>query len=549
MTSRWRTLLFFLLLSRTELILAQIKYSTPEEVKVGAVIGNVAKDLGLDVSTLTTRRFRIVSGADGALFEVNPNNGVLFVHRRIDREQLCDRNAACLTDLKIVAEDPLEVHYVTVEIKDANDHAPSFADKEKVVEIVELTSPGARFQLPGARDPDAGINSVQRYKLSQNEHFNLEIRDRDEDKIPFLVLQKQLDREQKTHHSLMLTAIDGGAPPRSANLSITVRVLDINDNRPVFSKEVYSVTLRENTPINTIIIKVQTTDLDEGPNGEVEYAFGGDVTTDALKLFSIDRLKGDIRVIGLVDYEVANVYKLDVQASDKGIPPMTTDCRVIIKIEDVNDNEPEIDITSLSGKVSEDAKPGTVVALISVSDRDSGLNGKVVCSLSKNVPFELKPSFKENIYSLVTKETLDREAVSHYDVLLKATDCGEPPLSKLKTLSIQVSDVNDNTPEFLHSPLQLYLLENNAPGGSIFFVSASDKDLNENAVVSYSLLRDEGGQKDMTSFLNINNENGQITALKSFDFERIKTFQFQVVATDSGAPSLSTNVLLLEDKT
>ncbi|XP_013854975.1 protocadherin alpha-7, partial [Austrofundulus limnaeus] len=542
MTSLSGALFFFLIFCRTELISAQLKYSTLEEVKVGAVIGNVAKDLGLDVSMLSSRRFRIVSGADGALFEVNTNNGVLFVQKNIDREQLCDGNAACFTDLKIVVENPLEVHYVTVEIIDANDHAPSFAEKEKVIEIAESTAPGARFQLPGARDPDAGINAVQRYKMSQNEHFNLEIRDRGEDKIPLLVLQRQLDREQNRNHSLILTAKDGGTPPRSANLNITIKVLDNNDNRPTFSEDIYSVTLQENAAINTYITQVKATDLDEGFNGNIEFAFGGDVNPDVLKLFSLDKQKGEIRVIGLIDYETANVYNLDVQASDKGTPPMTTDCRVIIKVQDVNDNKPEIEITSLSSMIPEDSKPGTVVALISVKDSDSGLNGKVVCRLPENIPFDLKPSFKENMYSLITKETLDRESVSHYDILLTATDCGEPPLSTLKTLSIQVSDVNDNAPTFLHSPLELYLIENNTPGGSIFYVSASDRDLNENAVVSYRLVKGEGGHTDMTSFLNIHAENGQISALKSFDFESLKTFQFQVVATDSGAPSLSSNV-------
>nr|XP_015800923.2 protocadherin alpha-8 [Nothobranchius furzeri] len=542
MTDRSRLLLFFLLLCHSELVLAQIKYSTPEEVKVGAAIGNVAKDLGLDVSSLISRRVRIVSGADGALFEVNPNNGVLYVHMKIDREQLCDRNAACLTDLKLVVENPLEVHYVTVEIIDSNDHTPSFTEKEKVIEIAESTAPGARFQLSLARDPDVGINSVQRYKLSQNDHFQLEIRDRDEDKIPFLVLQQQLDREQKTNHSLLLTAIDGGTPPRSANLNITVKVLDINDNRPTFSKDIYSVTLQENAAVNAIVLNVQATDLDEGTNGEVQYAFGGDINSRVLQLFSLDKQTGEIRVKGLIDYETANVYKLDVQASDKGSPPMKTDCRVIIKIQDKNDNKPEIEITSLSSTVPEDSKPGTVIALISVSDSDSGLNGKVLCRLTEHVPFELKPSFKENMYSLVTKEALDREAVSHYDVFITATDCGEPPLSALKALGIRVSDVNDNAPEYPHSPLELYLTENNPPGGSLYSVSACDMDLNENAVVSYRVIKGESGHKDMASFLNINSENGEISALKSFDFETLKTFQFQVVASDSGSPSLSSNV-------
>lgn len=399
-------LLFSLLCCFGELVSAQIKYSTPEEVKVGAIIGNVAKDLGLDVSTLANRRFRIVSGAQDALFEVNPNNGVLYVHKNLDREQLCDRNGACSIDVKIVVENPLEIHYVTVEITDANDHAPTFVEKEKLIEIAENTLPGARFQLPGARDPDVGINSVQRYKLSQNEHFNLEIRDRGDDKIPFLVLQRPLDREQKINHSLILTAMDGGTPPKSANLNITIKVLDINDNRPSFSKEVYSVVLKENVALETVVIKVQATDLDEGTNGDVEYAFGGDTNSKVLELFSLDRNTGEIRVKGQIDYETANVFKLDVQASDRGQPPMTTDCRVIIKIQDVNDNKPEIEVTSISSMVPEDSKHGTVISLISVTDIDSGLNGKVQCSLTGNVPFELKPSFKENMYSLVTKEKL-----------------------------------------------------------------------------------------------------------------------------------------------
>ncbi|XP_071313476.1 protocadherin alpha-8-like [Trachinotus anak] len=537
-----RPLFFSLLFCFGELVIAQIKYSTPEEVKVGAIIGNVAKDLGLDVSTLTNRRFRIVSGAQDALFEVNPNNGVLYVHKNLDREQLCDRNGACLTDLKIVVENPLEIHYVTVEITDANDHVPSFAEKEKIIEIAETTLPGARFQLPGARDPDVGINSIQRYKLSQNDNFHLEIRDRGEDKIPFLVLQRHLDREQKTNHSLILTAIDGGAPPKSANLNLTIKVLDINDNRPTFSKEVYSVMIQENVALDTVVIKVEATDLDEGTNGDVEYAFGGDRNSKVLELFTLDRKTGEIRVNGQIDYETADVFKLDVQASDKGQPPMTTDCRVLIKIQDINDNKPEIEVTSISNMVPEDSKHGTVISLISVTDVDSGLNGKVICSLTENVPFELKPSFKENMYSLVTKETLDRETVSHYDISITATDCGEPPLSTFKTLSIQVSDVNDNIPEFSHSPLELYLTENNAPGASIFSVYAFDKDLNENAAVSYRIIRGIGGHNDMASFLNINSDNGHISALKSFDFETLKTFQFHVVASDSGTPSLSSNV-------
>ncbi|XP_026050066.1 protocadherin alpha-8-like [Astatotilapia calliptera] len=538
----WLAISFSLMLSCVERVSAQIKYSIQEEVKVGSVVGNVAKDLGLDISSLEERRFRIVSGAEDAQFEVNSNNGVLYVHGNIDREELCERIHPCIKNLKLVAENPMEIHYVGVEIIDVNDNSPSFTDEEKIVEIPESTLQGKRFQLPAARDPDVVTNTVRMYKLNHNDHFSLQIREMGEDKIPFLVLQKSLDREKENAHKLILTAVDGGNPPRTGTLNVTVIVLDSNDNHPTFNQELYSVTIPENVDRDTSVTTVNATDLDEGVNGKIEYFFGGELNTKLYNTFSLDKDTGEIRVKGGIDFENMEVYKLDVHATDKGQPPMSTNCRVIINVLDLNDNKPEIEVTSLSKIVSEDSKPGTVVALISITDQDAGLNGKVICSISDNVPFDLKPSFQDNMYSLVIKHKLDRESVSHYDVTITATDCGVPPLSTSRTLSIDVSDVNDNAPQFAQNPVELYLVENNEPGKPIFSVSASDKDLNENAALTYRIIREESSQQKNAAFLNINSDNGQITALKSFDFETLKTFQFQVVASDSGTPLLSNNV-------
>ncbi|XP_037833446.1 protocadherin alpha-6-like [Kryptolebias marmoratus] len=516
---------------------AQIRYSVPEEVKEGSVVGNVAKDLGLDITSLTDRLFRVVSGRKEAIFDVNQNNGALHVSNHIDREELCEGSGACLIELKILVENPLEMHYVTVEITDVNDNSPSFPEKQQTIEIGELTLPGKRFQLHAAQDPDAGINSIRTYTLTPNDYFEINIRQSDAGLIPFLVLKKSLDREQKTKHTFVVTVLDGGKPPKSGRLNISIIVLDINDNRPIFSKEMYELSIKENIQVGTSVFKMDAKDLDEGRNGEVEYSLGKTLSRRVYDIFELNKLTGEITVKGLVDYEEKDVYELDVEASDKGTPPLTGECRVIIKIIDINDNPPEIEITSLSNKVSEDSKPGTVISLISLVDKDSGLNGKVIPSIINEVPFELKPSYKENIYSVVTKSVLDRESLTHYEIKIKTTDCGDPPLSTFKSLSIEISDVNDNKPEFPQNPLHVYLKENNVAGTSILFVSATDNDLNENAAISYHILR-EGSKNDVTAYLNINSENGQITALKSFDFETLKTFQFQVVATDSGAPSL-----------
>ncbi|XP_030595800.1 protocadherin alpha-8-like isoform X17 [Archocentrus centrarchus] len=537
----WFAFHFSLLLFFGEQAFAELRYSIPEEMKEGTIVGNVAKDLGLDKTSLTDRRFRVVSGSKDAYFEVNPDSGSLQVRKKTDREELCQGNGACLIELKMLVENPLEIHYVVVEITDVNDHTPSFSEKEQTFEIAEQSSPGTRLELHAARDPDTGINSIRRYTLSSNDHFDIEVSQSDEDKIPFLVLKKSLDREKNNKHFLFVTAVDGGKPPRSGTLNVSITVLDINDNLPTFKQDTYQIEIFENVSVGTTVARVNATDPDEGTNGEIEYSLSKTLARKVYEMFDLDSVSGEITLKKGLNFEDSEMYKLDVQASDKGTPPLTSKCRVIVKIKDVNDNPPEIDVTSLSNTVPEDSKPGTVISLISVTDKDSGVNGKIISRITQGVPFELKPSYKENTYSVVSSGFLDRELMSHYDITIEAADCGDPPLSSFKTLSIQIADVNDNSPQFPQNPLQCYMLENNFAGRSIFSVSATDNDANENAAISYHLLR-TGGENDVTVFLNVNPDNGHITALKSFDFETLKTFQFQVVASDSGTPSLSSNV-------
>ncbi|XP_029021003.1 protocadherin alpha-8-like isoform X17 [Betta splendens] len=543
--AQWRWIAFIVLLillwSRAS---AQIRYSIPEEVKEGTVVGNLAKDLGLEKNTLKERGCRIVEDSTESFFHINPNDGILYVERIIDREQVCDRSSVCLINLKTVLENPLEIHYVTVEVLDVNDHSPSFTLRDSRLDISESALPGLRLQLQAAHDADVGQFSIQEYKLSPNDHFRLEVKDRGKDgKIPVLVLLKTLDRETKKSHKLLVTAIDGGKPSNSGTAEINVTVLDINDNMPVFTEDNYSVRLEENAPVGTTVMRVNATDLDEGSNGEVSYSLGNNVNSRLRELFRVDESTGDIIVQGSIDFELQESFEIDIQASDKGSAPLRTDKSVLVNIVDLNDNAPLIEVTSFSKAITEDARLGTTVALISVIDKDSGLNGKVICSFIQDVPFALSPSTRDNMYSIVTKSPLDREKRSTYDVTIVAKDAGVPSLSSEKSISIIVSDVNDNRPEFSANPYTFYVTENNSPGASVFSVTASDHDEGDNARIVYHVLRDGKDSNKLHSLnLNINSENGQISALKSFDFETLKTFQFQVVASDSGTPSLSSNV-------
>uniref|UniRef100_A0A6Q2XQM6 Cadherin domain-containing protein n=1 Tax=Esox lucius TaxID=8010 RepID=A0A6Q2XQM6_ESOLU len=538
---KWVALVAVLILSWSGAT-AQIIYSISEEIKEGTIVGNIAKDLGIDLSTLKHRGFRIVSGSTETLFQVNQNDGILYVAHKIDREEVCERSSVCLLNLKTLLENPLEIHYVSVEVIDVNDHSPSFPEKEKRFEISESVLPGARFQLPPARDPDGSLYSVQQYKLSHNDYFRLEVKDRGEDgKIPVLNLQKPLDREAAIRHTLLLTALDGGKPPRSGTIEIIVDVLDINDNIPVFTKESYSVMLTENAPIGTTVVTVNATDVDEGSNGEVFYSFGSNVDKNVLSIFWIDPKTGTITTKGIVDFETTKAFEIRAEVNDGAQPPMTSHSKVLIEVLDVNDNAPDITVTSLLDTVKEDTKTGTAIALVSVLDKDGGENGVVKCNISNNLPFRLETNYK-NYYSLVVDGPLDRESVSQYNVTITATDQGTPPLSSTSIITVHVSDVNDNPPRFSEPVINVYVKENSRVGEILISVCALDADSNEHGQVSYSLLESTSNSAPLSTMVTINSLTGDIISLQSFNYEEIKTFQFKVQATDSGVPPLSSNV-------
>ncbi|KAI4902023.1 hypothetical protein NFI96_023144 [Prochilodus magdalenae] len=519
----------------------QIRYTIPEELSEGTVVGNIAKDLDLKLSEVFERNLRIASESGKQYFSVDPAKGELGVKERIDREALCGQSATCLLPLEAIVENPLQLYRVEIEIQDINDNSPVFQNNEKVLNVYESIAPGARFRLEAAQDPDVGANSLRTYTLSKNDHFVLDIKtEKDGSKIPQLVLETSLDREKQPTLTLLLTALDGGKPARTGTAEITVRVLDINDNAPVFEKAQYDAQIAENTQTGAVIVSVRAVDRDEGANSEIRYSFAPHTTEVIQHLFSIDAVTGDIRVKTDIDYEAGNSFKFDIVATDEGIPPMEGICNVNIEILDMNDNPPEIVLKSLPSPVREDAPVGTVVALISAKDLDTGENGKVSLSLLPGVPFTLKPSIS-NHYTLITDRKLDRESHSAYTVIIVAADSGSPQLTSRQEILVSVLDVNDNPPVFTQPFYTVYVKENSAAGSILCSVSASDPDQGENSKVSYSVVDSRVLDTPVSSYIYINSENGSIFSMHSFDYERMKVFQIQVQAKDHGSPSLSSN--------
>ena len=543
--SRWHysglILLFILLGTLREARAGQIHYSIPEELDKGSFVGNIARDLGLEPQELAERGVRIVSRGRMQLFALNSRSGSLVTAGRIDREELCAQRARCLVNFNILVEDKLNLFPVEVEIVDINDNAPRFLREELEVKIIENAALSSRFPLMEVYDPDVGVNSLQGFKLSENSHFSVEMPGKaDGPKYPELVLERALDREEQAIHRLVLTATDGGDPARSSVARILVTVLDANDNAPVFTQPVYRVNVPENLPVGTPVLSVNATDQDEGVHAEVTYSVVR-ITEKISKTFCLNVLTGEISTSAILDYEDTSFYELDIEARDG--PGLQDRAKVLITILDVNDNVPEVVVTSGSRLVAESTPPGTVIILFQVYDRDSGLNGLVTCSISRSLPFELEKSV-DNYYRLVTSTVLDREQVSTYNITVTATDKGMPPLSTEMLISLNVADINDNPPAFPHTSYSVYIPENNPRGASIFSVSAHDPDNRENAQVTYSLAEDTIQGVPLSSYISINSDTGILYALHSFDYEQFRDLQFRVIASDSGDPPLSSNVSL-----
>ncbi|XP_049761329.1 protocadherin-23 isoform X1 [Elephas maximus indicus] len=527
-------------------------------------------------------------------FHVHPDTGIIRTARCLDRERRDHYSFVAATLLGAVVQ-------VEIRVNDVNDHSPVFPRDSLQLDVSELSPPGTAFRLPGAHDPDAGLFGTQGYTLVQlsdlpgdpeGPYFQLRYGTQGLPSPPLLgsssplepldlVLLRRLDREAAAAHELQIEAWDGGHPRRTGRLRVELRVLDENDNPPVFEQGEYSAAVREDAPPGAEVCHVHATDRDLGPNGHVLYSLRSrqapGVDSEPLgdaAYFEVEELSGVVRVRRPLDREARARHQLVVEARDGGAEPEVATVRVSITVLEVNDNRPAIHLLFLteggSARVSEGARPGDYVARISVSDADSdlekeeeaagelgvGLGGKGI-SLSLEGgegAFALRPGGSPGVFFLCVQGPLDRENHDLYELRLVATDSGIPPLSTEEMLLLRVADLNDQPPLFSQEHYQASVSEAVAPGTAVLWISASDADEpgTDGARLLYALVQPLARCIPETlsftvgcgPYFTIDPESGVISTMRTLDREIQETVELKVVAQDLGEPPLSATCLV-----
>ncbi|KAK2904537.1 protocadherin-12 isoform X1 [Channa argus] len=546
--------------SSSELSSITIRYRVWEEQPAGTQVGRLVDDLRQRDEGGSLDDFQVVEHGKALPFTVSTRDGVVSTQGRLDREELCRGSDLCEVAFNVLYRKSGAVNCLTVrvEVMDMNDHSPTFPSALQEVEISETASLSMRIPLDRAVDSDAGPNGLQTYSLSVNQHFALDVTvAHGGTKQAELVVIKELDREVQASFNLTLVAWDKGNPPKSGSTLVCVNIQDSNDNSPTFEDSSPTVEIPEDTARGTTIINLKATDPDQGANGEVEYSISKHTRQEIQRFFSVDPQSGAVSLKAPLDYEAQVSYEVIIQARDRGPNAIPSHSKLHVKLRDVNDNAPRIHMTwtppnSPVATVLEGARDDTFLALVMVSDADSGDNGKVRAHIQQGSgPFRLKRIHGNN-YMIVTNGTLDREKVMQYNITVLAHDYGDPPLSCVKHLPVNILDENDNAPVFSNSLYKASFKENNVAGYSALKVEAHDVDLDLSGKVTYFIhnsndLESSSEIDTNTKSFTIHPTSGVISIQRPLDYEELHTYSFIVEAVDQGLPPLTSTATVQVD--
>ncbi|XP_028323053.1 protocadherin Fat 3 [Gouania willdenowi] len=416
---------------------------------------------------------------------------------------------------------------ISLKVLDVNDNAPVFSSTYYLASAYENAAPKTLLTRLQASDPDEGLNRTVFYSLldSYDGVFSIDPSN------GMVILEKFLDRESRDSYRLRVQATDrdGQQGALFSQVNLTIMVLDVNDNAPVFQRRDYAVTVPEDVAVGTEVMRVLATSADIGPNAEIAYKIR---SGNEFGKFVLDRKTGLISVANDLDFEVCKDYYLTVEAWDSGDPPLSSATMVTIELMDINDNAPAFTQDIYNVQVSEDASVGQTITRVLAEDLDSQVNGRITYSILKGD--RINHFWIDPVTGLLKiNKRLDRELVSRYSLSVQAFDSGSPAKSSTVTVNIDISDINDNPPVF-SPPNSTAVIQLNQPAGSTLLkLSVSDKDSPRNGPPFE--FRIKSGNEGRFFTLE---QTGTLKTNRVFGPEVPREFTLEIQASDSGTPSL-----------
>ncbi|XP_052778547.1 cadherin EGF LAG seven-pass G-type receptor 1-like [Mya arenaria] len=418
----------------------------------------------------------------------------------------------------------------TVVLNDENDNDPVVQNTPYDTTITEdATLNTAAFTI-SVTDADENENAYLTYSLTSgntNSDFSID------SGSGLLQVVNTLDRETTDVYYLEVTIVDAGAVPRSAIVTATVTVSDVNDNYPIFQPvptTTYSFSVSEQVPSGSSVDSVSATDADINTNGAVTFSVAYFLAGDS-NHFVIDSSSGAIATAATLDRETQDTYVLVVRAIDGGTSPKTATATVSITILDYNDNTPSYSQTLYTGTVTENVAAGTSILTVLIDDLDINMNSAITLSIADSTA-DMYIAADSATYILSVKTPIDRETVNFFDFALTATDGGTPPLSFTTQVQITVNDVNDNSPLFTQSFYNSEIAYNDACQVTAATLSATDADTGVNADFTFSVT-----QNDHPEVFSLDSQTGDIVLASTATAGT--SYQIYATATDAGTPPMT----------
>ncbi|XP_061440503.1 protocadherin-23 isoform X2 [Rhineura floridana] len=516
--------------AQTEMIsfsLTEYKATVPENSAIGTSVFTVA---AYNRSLMGKNLKHTVIGEHEDIFDIHPIMGEITVKQA----ELLDYEVRKKVHFAVLAENGLTsaVCGVTVLIQDMNDNAPQFEQNYFKTSVWEGQAFNTYIMQIYATDDDTGINGEIEYSVisgNTNEAFLIDSAQ------GIISTNTILDREDISSYRLVVQAVDKGSPRLSATSTVEIQVVDINDNIPTI-QPLGIVELPENAPLGFLVMQVSADDADLGPPLHYSFAEDGNL---GMK-FAIDQYKGIITLVKALDFEETTRLELLIRVSDS--VHQTTE-QLLIFIFDINDNPPVFTQDAYLVMIPEHRPITTSILTVCATDKDSEDNGKLSYRISPSSDtFSVDPQ-NGSLYLVKTVTYQEKNSVIQLHV--EASDRGNPPLSAITSVVIQIQDVNNYTPQFTVPAYNLSISENVSIGERLLTFSAVDYDrTHDNTYVDYAIIGGNGSNKFQMEKCIIGPESpgkliGNLVLRSVLDRERSSSYQLLILASDQGTPSLN----------